>query len=336
MLTRTALLVASLVAAATPSLASDGVLEINQTCALSGAGCFPGDAGGGFPVEITATEQSYRLTSSLQVPDADTTAIWVQATNANVAIDLNGFTIRGVTVCSGLPITSCAPTGIGIGVLGSGAIQLRNGFVSQMGGDGVHLGDWSSVEGVAAERNGGDGIAVGARSRVAGCRSARNGGRGIVSGVDGSLMGNLVSGNNQLGILLGLGSGFGANTIAGNAAGVYSGGVSLSDNVCNGSTTCSCTPGAACAGLCGNLPDGCGGSVNCSTSGGVSCTGFNTCGGGGTPNQCGCTPTGSCGASQICGTVQSGCGTQISCGVCPSNRPVCCFDLCVANGQACP
>jgi len=35
------------------------------------------------------------------------------------AIDLNGFVISGVTTCSGAPVTSCAPTGTGIGIDGS-------------------------------------------------------------------------------------------------------------------------------------------------------------------------------------------------------------------------
>lgn len=47
---------------ATPAFAVDGVLEINQTCAVQ-TGCFSGDTPG-FPVTINATG-SYRLTSNL-------------------------------------------------------------------------------------------------------------------------------------------------------------------------------------------------------------------------------------------------------------------------------
>ena len=61
-----------LFALATPALASDGVLEINQTCAVQ-TGCFPGDTAG-FPVKITASG-SYRLTGNLVVPDAFTSGI---------------------------------------------------------------------------------------------------------------------------------------------------------------------------------------------------------------------------------------------------------------------
>jgi hypothetical protein len=49
---------------AAPALASDGVLEINQTCAVE-TGCLAGDSPG-FPVTIS-TAGSYRLTGSLNV-----------------------------------------------------------------------------------------------------------------------------------------------------------------------------------------------------------------------------------------------------------------------------
>ena len=51
---------------ATSSWAGDGVLEINQACAVE-TGCMPGDTAG-FPVAIL-TSGSYRLTSSPAVPD---------------------------------------------------------------------------------------------------------------------------------------------------------------------------------------------------------------------------------------------------------------------------
>ncbi len=53
---------------ATPTLAVDGVLEINQTCAVH-TGCLSGDTPG-FPVTISgAPGISFRLTSSLAVND---------------------------------------------------------------------------------------------------------------------------------------------------------------------------------------------------------------------------------------------------------------------------
>jgi hypothetical protein len=62
--------------------AGEGVLEINQACATQ-TGCFPGD-GAGFPVVISSSG-SYRLTSNLSVPDANTSGVVVLA----ASVDLN-------------------------------------------------------------------------------------------------------------------------------------------------------------------------------------------------------------------------------------------------------
>ncbi len=74
-----------------------------------------------------------------------------------------------------------------------------------------------------------------------------------------------------------------------------------------------CAPGTTCpAGQnCGTAPNGCGGTLSCGT-----CTAPQTCGGGGTPNQCGCTPITTCGAGQNCGTIPNGCGGTVNCGTC--------------------
>jgi hypothetical protein len=237
---------------AAPTLASDGALEINQACATSAAGCFPGDIGGGFPVEITATEQSYRLTSSLQVPSANTTAIQVIPTNANVTIDLNGFTIRGVTVCSGIPITTCNPTGTGVGVSGVGAVHVRNGFITQMGSDGVSLGYSGSVENVRALLNGGDGVRGGDGILVRGSAATSNGGDGIDLNIEavvsnclangnkgvgirvngGNVEGNVASRNGQQGAFLGTTTAFRGNQLTQNSPSL-AGGRATGGNVCD-------------------------------------------------------------------------------------------------------
>jgi len=87
-----------------------------------------------------------------------------------------------------------------------------------------------------------------------------------------------------------------------------------------------------CNGKCGVVRDGCGVSVDCGTS---QCTGFNTCGGGGQPNVCGCTPIPDpCGAlGLVCGSVSDGCGHPVLCGVCAGR---CCADSCVCAACACP
>lgn len=64
---------------------------------------------------------------------------------------------------------------------------------------------------------------------------------------------------------------------------------------------------------CGYRADGCGGLLDCGT-----CNAPETCGGGGTPNQCGssCNLT-SCGAEGAnCGVIADGCGGVLTCGAC--------------------
>jgi hypothetical protein len=104
--------------------AVDAVIEINQTCAA--AGCFGGGAPG-FPVTITEAG-SYRLTSNLDVsspPDpANTSAIQIRV--SGTTIDLNGFTIPGITACTS---AVCKSTGSGHGV--DGGIQGSHRAVCQ-------------------------------------------------------------------------------------------------------------------------------------------------------------------------------------------------------------
>src|SRR5947207_5818225 len=105
--------------------AVDGVILIDQNRALAG-GVTPGDAPG-FPVTISVAG-SYRLSGNLTVPDANTTAISITA--KNVTIDLNGFSIIGPTVCTGIPVTSCSPTGSGVGITSfQSMISVYNGVI---------------------------------------------------------------------------------------------------------------------------------------------------------------------------------------------------------------
>ncbi len=79
---------------------------------------------------------------------------------------------------------------------------------------------------------------------------------------------------------------------------------------------------------CGTIPDGCGGMITC----GPGCTMPQTCGGGGTPNVCGCTPITTCPAGDNCGTVPNGCGGTVMCGTCPSGE-MCMGNTCVASAD---
>lgn len=75
-----------LFALAMPALAVDGVLEINQACAVQ-TGCFAGDTAG-FPVTITASG-SYRLTGNLAAGGQ----LGIGITAGDVTLDLNGFVV---------------------------------------------------------------------------------------------------------------------------------------------------------------------------------------------------------------------------------------------------
>ena len=129
-----AMLLMLLATLATPAFATDGVLEIDQACAMQ-TGCFAGDTAG-FPVTIAASG-SYRLTSNLVV--ASTTANGITMSVNNVAVDLNGFSVTG------------PGSGTGIGIQGFGTrfgYTVRNGFVRAMGGTGIELGRESQVRDV--------------------------------------------------------------------------------------------------------------------------------------------------------------------------------------------
>jgi hypothetical protein len=72
-----------------------------------------------------------------------------------------------------------------------------------------------------------------------------------------------------------------------------------------------CVPGTCGANDCGDKSDGCGGSLSC-----PGCTAPQSCGGGGTANVCGCTPTTCVALGKNCGTIPDGCGSTLDCGTC--------------------
>ncbi len=179
--------------------ASDGILEINQACAL--AGCFAGDPGG-FPVVITQSG-SYRLTSNLDLSVApsppETTAIQIGA--SDVAIDLAGFSILGTTTCgvSG----SCTNTGSGSGIavtFGSirERISIHDGVIHGMGRYGIACDTGCSVERLSIQGNGSVGILVfNAPARIHASIVRSNGGDGIDAA--GSISDNVIQANGGLG-----------------------------------------------------------------------------------------------------------------------------------------
>lgn len=123
-----------------PAQASDGVLEINQTCAIQ-TGCFAGDSAG-LPVTIAASG-SYRLTSNLAIPNENTDGIQINADD--VSIDLNGHAIQGPVTCAGTPLACVPDTGTGRGVFDNVSTRrgssVKNGAISGMGSTGISLGE---------------------------------------------------------------------------------------------------------------------------------------------------------------------------------------------------
>ena len=203
--------------------AVDGVVLISQVQALAG-NVTPGDAPG-FPVTISVPG-SYRLSGNLTVPDQNTTAILLNA--SNVTIDLNGFSIIGPTVCTGYPtVTHCSNVvgASGIGVYGQdySNVTVFNGSVRGMGAFGVYLlGSGGSVDKVHADANGVTGIYV-INGTVTGSTATGNGQRGFDVTVS-TVSGNTATGNVYFGIAASCPSTVIGNTAYNNGFNIYTSG----------------------------------------------------------------------------------------------------------------
>lgn len=239
--------------------AVDGVIEINAASATAG-GVTSGDTAG-YPVTISASG-TYRLTGNLIVPDGNTTAILITA--SNVTLDLNGFTI-GCQTAGGTPCGPSSPGAIGDGVASTSSsvtnVVVRNGTIANMGHSGTSLYS-GRVEDVRAIANGGNGITVSDSSKpgsvVTGCTAQDNGSNGIrcydycqitnnvvlhnggwgVAAVEGVLItGNTISSNTSHGIYITSGNVVGNRISANSGDGVYCAGRCLiADNVVSNST----------------------------------------------------------------------------------------------------
>ncbi len=181
---RAFLMLGGVVVFVSPALAVDGVREINQSCAVQ-TGCFTGDAMG-FPVSITRSG-SYVLTSDLAVSDGALSALSLAGGLEDVTLDLNGFEIRGPG----------SGTASGIAMSSNQNVEVRNGTVSDFGGDGV----------------GGVGSS---RSRAVDLRARGNGAYGIAFQGDSNRVERCVVDGNDDGIAIGNGGLVRDNTIAEN------------------------------------------------------------------------------------------------------------------------
>lgn len=185
-----------------PTFASDGIVEINQACMM--AGCFSGDSPM-FPVTIDGSAgTNYILTGDLTVPNENTTAI--QLYTDGISLDLNGFSIRGVTTCTFIPQAVCSPVGTGSGVFGGNLTHIRNGRVMGMGNWGIAIGFDTVVENVRVLNSGVGGIQLGGGSAVRNVTANANNGNGIEATFRDGVYSSIATNNNQNGIVAGAGS----------------------------------------------------------------------------------------------------------------------------------
>lgn len=163
---------------ATPALA--GKLEINQVCATSAQGCFPGDDPG-FPVEIREVG-SYVLTSDLAVSTLGVDAIQLDA-DGPINLDLRGFTVEGPATCTGVGETLDCTAGTGYGIVDEGPndpmVNLENGRVMRFAEGGVRLGRMSRAKHVTTIENGSIGFRTSVMGVVSHITAERNDSTGI-------------------------------------------------------------------------------------------------------------------------------------------------------------
>lgn len=236
------------------SFGADGVLEINQACAV-GPGCFAGDTAG-YPITITAGG-SYRLTSNLVIPDDDTDGIRIST--SDVAIDLNRFAVIRSACVNQTSIcrpNSGAGSGIEVTTTNARGASVRNGSVVGVGDAGVSLGEqaevsdllvrWnagpgivvdlgSKVSNVVAFGNGGDGVFTDSGSSVSDSTIYDNVGDGIDAGSGCSIQRNTLRSNTGVALRMDAQTSYRENTMTGNGGGCVTGGSNGGDNSCNGS-----------------------------------------------------------------------------------------------------
>jgi len=183
----------------------------------------------------------YRLTADLTVPDADTTAIEINADD--VVVDLGGFSIRGPVVCS--TRASCQPTGAGNGVhaVWRNNIVVRNGSISGMGNVGIYLEtNTARIEKVRLESNAGGG-AVLFGGTIADSIVQGNGNDGVI-GLDTRMLRSAVRANHGYGFKAYGNSSYVGSTFSGNngnqaqIGGKARGGKARGGNTCKGGGAC--------------------------------------------------------------------------------------------------
>jgi len=165
----------------------------------------------------------------------------VQITTSNVVIDLQGFSITATG----------SSTGAGINATGQTNVVIRDGIISGFDGPAIITGANSTISGITATGNsttsGTPAVQAGTGSQITGNTVNGSGSGGITcgSGTGCLIRDNVIQGNAGVGITLSDSTGgYRSNVMQGNngntvgASGQVSGGTSLGQNLCNGSTTC--------------------------------------------------------------------------------------------------
>jgi parallel beta-helix repeat protein len=193
---------------ATPALATDGVLEINQTCAVQ-TGCFSGD-GAGWPVTIDASG-SYRLTSDLSGIGANLDGIFLN--KSRITLDFNGFALVGPSIGGG---SGRGVAGGGTNGSVAGFATIKNGIIRGFRSDGILLDGAKGVrvQNMTLDFNAGRAIGLGDEARIVNSGISNNGSSqagGLFAGSHSLILNNVVVSSGGNGIEAGSGS-----TVSGN------------------------------------------------------------------------------------------------------------------------
>jgi parallel beta helix pectate lyase-like protein len=194
------------------------------------------------PLSIISRSGSYVLNRNV-VNNSRAGADSVQVTASDVVLDLSGFTIA----CTG------SNTGAGINAATVSNVVIRDGVIQGCGGPAVITGANSNISGLTVSGNSttasvGAAIQAGAgsviSSNIVTDSGATNGGVSCGSGTGCLVRDNVIQGNGGVGITLSDATGgYRSNVLQGNSgittpgtSGQVSGGTSLEQNLCNGST----------------------------------------------------------------------------------------------------
>ncbi len=146
-----------------------------------------------------------------------------------------GITTAGTTIVS----RSVSKSNFSHGMYGSGyGVSFTDNIAEGNGGSGIVTTLQATIRNNLARANGTNGIDVSSGSLVHDNLASDNAVNGIVTGSGSSVQHNNVYSNSATGMVLGTGTGYRENVIHGNTTATVSGGVSMGNNLCDGTSTC--------------------------------------------------------------------------------------------------